>query len=67
MNWRQIGRSSRDARQSLRARSGGTTLSFSQPTGTIEVTSRTADSISGKFDVKDRWTQLSGEFHAPLK
>lgn len=42
-------------------------LSFSEPTGTIEVTSRTADSISGNFDVKDKWTQLSGEFHAPLK
>ena len=46
---------------------GGTSLSLSQPTGTIEVTSVTADSISGKFDVKDKWTQLSGEFHAPLK
>ena len=46
---------------------GGTSLSLSQPTGTIEVTSLTADSISGKFDVRDKWTQLSGEFHAPLK
>jgi hypothetical protein len=46
---------------------GGTSLSLSQPTGTIEVTSVTADSISGKFDVKDKWTQLSGEFSAPLK
>lgn len=46
---------------------GGTSLSLSQPTGTIEVTSLTADSISGRFDVKDKWTQLSGEFHAPLK
>ena len=46
---------------------GGTTLSFSEPTGTIEVTSLTADSISGRFDVQDKWTQLSGEFSAPLK
>jgi hypothetical protein len=46
---------------------GGTSLQFSQPTGTIEVTSVTADSISGTFDVKDKWTQLSGEFSAPLK
>ena len=46
---------------------GGTTLQFSSPTGTIEVTSVTADSISGKFDVKDKWTQISGEFSAPLK
>ena len=46
---------------------GGTSLSFSQPQGTIEVTSVTADSISGKFDVKDKWTQVSGEFSAPLK
>ena len=46
---------------------GGTSLSLSEPTGTIEVTALTADSISGKFDVKDKWTQLSGEFHAPLK
>jgi hypothetical protein len=27
----------------------------------------TADSISGTFDIKDKWTQLSGEFSAPLK
>jgi hypothetical protein len=46
---------------------GGTSLQFSSPTGTIEVTSVTADSISGKFDVKDKWTQISGEFSAPLK
>ncbi len=46
---------------------GGTSLTFSQPQGTIEVTSVTADSISGKFDVKDKWTQISGEFSAPLK
>ncbi len=46
---------------------GGTALQFSEPTGTIEVTSVTADSISGKFDIKDKWTQLSGEFSAPLK
>jgi hypothetical protein len=46
---------------------GGTALQFSQPTGTIEVTSVTADSISGTFDIKDKWTQLSGEFSAPLK
>lgn len=46
---------------------GGTSLSFSQPQGTIEVTSVTADSISGKFDLKDKWTQLSGEFSAPLR
>jgi len=46
---------------------GGTSLSFSQPQGTVEVTSVTADSISGKFDVKDKWTQVSGEFSAPLK
>lgn len=46
---------------------GGTSLSLSQPTGTVEVTSVTADSISGRFDVKDKWTQLSGEFSAPLK
>lgn len=46
---------------------GGTSLSFSQPTGTIEVTSATADSISGTFDIKDKWTQLSGEFSAPVK
>ena len=31
------------------------------------MTSVTADSISGKFDVKDKWTQISGEFSAPLK
>ncbi len=46
---------------------GGSSLSFSQPQGTIEVTSVTADSISGKFDVKDKWTRISGEFSAPLK
>lgn len=46
---------------------GGRALQFSQATGTIEVTSVTADSISGRFDVKDKWTQLSGEFSAPLK
>jgi hypothetical protein len=49
------------------ALTGGSSLSFSQPQGTIEVTSLTADSISGKFDVKDKWTQVSGEFSAPLK
>ena len=46
---------------------GGTSLTFSSPTGTIEVTSVTAGSISGKFDLKDKWTQLSGEFSAPLR
>lgn len=46
---------------------GGTALQFSDPTGTIEVTSVTADSISGTFDLKDKWTQLSGEFSAPLR
>lgn len=46
---------------------GGTALQFSPPTGTIEVTSVTADSITGKFDLKDKWTQLTGEFSAPLK
>lgn len=46
---------------------GGTALQFSSPTGTIDVTSVTADSISGTFDIKDKWTQLTGEFSAPLK
>jgi hypothetical protein len=46
---------------------GGTSLQFSSPSGTIEVTSVTADAISGTFDVRDKWTHLSGEFHAPLK
>lgn len=46
---------------------GGTTLQFADPTGTIEVTSVTADAISGKFDLKDKWTHLSGEFSAPLR
>lgn len=46
---------------------GGGSVVFSPPQGSVEVTSVTADSISGRFDIKDASTQMAGEFRSPLK
>ncbi len=46
---------------------GGTSLQLSQPQGQVEVTGVTAGSITGKLELKDKWTRISGEFSAPLR
>ena len=48
---------------------GGVTVMISMSniiTGELEITHVTAEAATGSFAVQDRWTEMSGEFQAPI-
>lgn len=51
----------------IKVKGGSSVQLNTQNTGEFEITAATDKEICGKFDLKDKWTSMSGEFRALIK